>query len=251
MSFLIHDFRGLEIAPGSPPRAEPRSVAPSQQLSSDDFLLRINTFRKWLYESKKLLLDDIASDEARALFDDFVELWNDGDLPADFYSVAEESAWAGLNAGWIQRDTTLSAIRDEVRAMTWGRGRGGPPPSVTPASHSAHASAPVPRREPRVEEDPADAEERVRVEQLARKAAEQRMRRDRELVMEELVPKETGRSVLLFLFRVCGDLIGGVTTQTVRRCCRSERRRGLMRTRAVREAPTPRPTWAAPPTSAQ
>ena len=60
---------------------------PTEKLDAeDDYYARAAEFRTWLRDAKDLYLDDLAADEARKLFAQFVDRWNAGRLDASYYS---------------------------------------------------------------------------------------------------------------------------------------------------------------------
>ena len=60
---------------------------PKEKLDAeDDYYARAAEFRTWLRDAKDLYLDDLAADEARRLFAQFVDRWNAGRLDASYYS---------------------------------------------------------------------------------------------------------------------------------------------------------------------
>ena len=60
---------------------------PKEKLDAeDDYYARAAEFRTWLRDAKDLYLDDLAADEARRLFAQFVERWNAGRLDTSYYS---------------------------------------------------------------------------------------------------------------------------------------------------------------------
>ena len=60
---------------------------PKEKLDAeDDYYARAAEFRTWLRDAKDLYLDDLAADEARRLFAQFVDRWNAGRLDAGYYS---------------------------------------------------------------------------------------------------------------------------------------------------------------------
>lgn len=64
-----------------------RSSRPSEPIGPDDFFLKSQEFRAWLWLSQKRRFEDLSSVEARALFSDrFVPQFNEGALDGVFYS---------------------------------------------------------------------------------------------------------------------------------------------------------------------
>jgi hypothetical protein len=94
-------------------------------ISADDFGRMSVPFRLWLKRSRSLLLFDLPKDEARRLFDAFVEAYNkgaiDGDLLQDKYAVEEAASLPRTSHKWALKLSgnerqQLETVRDSVTA---------------------------------------------------------------------------------------------------------------------------------------
>jgi hypothetical protein len=88
-------------------------VAGVTPIAEDDFFLRNAEFSTWLREARGTFFGELASDASKALFAEFVSLWNAGRLPEKFYrgGAAEPAAaprtahqWGFQGAGALAPD---------------------------------------------------------------------------------------------------------------------------------------------------
>lgn len=79
-----HKRSRSEDAP-APARGPAVAVAADDRIDDDDFFVKSEEFRVWLHESKRVYLDDLATDDARDRFRAFVGAWNDGRLDRMYY----------------------------------------------------------------------------------------------------------------------------------------------------------------------
>jgi hypothetical protein len=104
----------------------------TEQISKDDFFLLSEEFRVWLHFSKKKPFDEMTTDEARGLFDDFVQLWNNRKLSMMYYDgippeirdacIKTKHKW-GINLS-DQEKNTLVDTSHEVERNTRRRREG-------------------------------------------------------------------------------------------------------------------------------
>ena len=59
---------------------EPLNEVPELKITEDDYFSRNSEFRLWLLEDRHVYFDDLKADEARRMFDKFVDKWNAGKL---------------------------------------------------------------------------------------------------------------------------------------------------------------------------
>lgn len=93
-------------------------------MTNEDYFRYASEYREWLYASEGIHTSTLRTDEARAMFSDFVRAWNKGRLSARYYSGIEptsvasssrtEHRWAfsGVDAN------RLALIRNEVNRAT-------------------------------------------------------------------------------------------------------------------------------------
>ncbi|KAL1815024.1 hypothetical protein ACET3Z_017598 [Daucus carota] len=56
-----------------------------EKISSSDYFKKNNEFSTWLKEEKGVFFSDLSADSAREKFLKFVEKWNKGKLPSQYY----------------------------------------------------------------------------------------------------------------------------------------------------------------------
>ena len=56
-----------------------------EEISSSDYFKKNNEFSTWLKEEKGVFFSDLSADSAREKFLKFVEKWNKGKLPSQYY----------------------------------------------------------------------------------------------------------------------------------------------------------------------
>ncbi|KAJ3091994.1 hypothetical protein HK102_011767 [Quaeritorhiza haematococci] len=184
------------------------------EISDADYYLKAAEFRLWLKEEKKKYFDELSGEDARSQFSKFVRRWNKGKLSEKYYKgevydtgapaqtrTRHKWSFKNLNSEEVER------AKDSVDSMTQSsRGFDGPfghsrkmnddvGPSLPRDRDSDRRSGPSgPSKSFR---DPADEED----ERMYRRKLERKERKDfikhKELVLEELVPKETGRDAMI------------------------------------------------------
>eukprot|EP00243_Klebsormidium_subtile_P002988 TRINITY_DN16122_c0_g1_i1.p1 TRINITY_DN16122_c0_g1~~TRINITY_DN16122_c0_g1_i1.p1 ORF type:complete len:391 (-),score=92.91 TRINITY_DN16122_c0_g1_i1:91-1263(-) len=129
-----------------------RKVEP---ISTGDYFQKNAEFATWLREGRGIFFSDLSSDQAHALFDAFVTVYNEGKLPDKYYD--------GITSTHAQRSGFTWAIK--------GRGDTG---------------------------EDIMAEEDRRASEAARGKLERRKwKQDQEVLLDEMLPKATGREAAL------------------------------------------------------
>ena len=59
---------------------------PSETISDDDYFARNREFATWLKEERQIFFSSLTSEASHSLFSEFVSAWNNGSLPAGYYS---------------------------------------------------------------------------------------------------------------------------------------------------------------------
>ncbi|KAI1296373.1 hypothetical protein EDD11_007359 [Mortierella claussenii] len=190
-------------------------------ISEDDYFAKSAEFRLWLRKSKKKYFEDLSADDARRYFRKFVRAWNDFDLDESYYKGIRSSQMASKDLtkyqwGFAKKidkvdQSKVEAIRDSIDTMTNTRfaqevsritgkstataspyvdttSRRTPGPSLPPPS--------VPRR-PMTADEVAEKEERDEYNRRRHRAEQKAHRKEKEAILEELVPKATGREAML------------------------------------------------------
>eukprot|EP00884_Botryococcus_braunii_P012028 jgi/Botrbrau1/20826/Bobra.0156s0051.1 len=64
----------------------PVPLQPREELTKADYFVKNPEFTTWIKEIHRLSFDDLTSDDAHSLFEDFIVEWNKGSLPAKYYA---------------------------------------------------------------------------------------------------------------------------------------------------------------------
>ncbi|GAQ77728.1 hypothetical protein KFL_000030080 [Klebsormidium nitens] len=129
-----------------------RKVEP---ISTGDYFQKNAEFATWLREGRGIFFSDLSSDQAHALFDAFVTVYNEGKLPEKYYD--------GITSTHAKRSGFTWAIK--------GRGDTG--------------------------EDIMAEEDRRAAEAGRGKLERKKWMQDQELLLDEMLPKATGREAAL------------------------------------------------------
>ncbi|KAJ3054172.1 hypothetical protein HK097_002494 [Rhizophlyctis rosea] len=174
------------------------------KISEDDYYNKSTEFQMWLREEKKLYFFDLSGEEARSYFKKFVRRWNKARLSSKYYKkmlASEIPAAEKSGFKWKFKNTSeadLDNARDSIYSATHStellaprrpaRAPQGPsmPPTRAPAG---------PSKLP--EDEDMDEEDRKRYARALAKKAHKSDRQTHELILEELVPKSTGREAML------------------------------------------------------
>jgi hypothetical protein len=171
-----------------------------QKLEIEDYFRYASEYREWLLSSKGIHTSTLKTDEARAMFSDFVHAWNKGKLSARYYAGIEptsvasssrtEHRWSfkGIDSGH------LASIRNEVnRATSAGKSTivsGHEEDDLLEEFGPSSSSLPPPMLSSR--DWQRDREQREREEDHLRKERREFRKSERD-VEEELAPRATGR----------------------------------------------------------
>ncbi|KAF9150287.1 hypothetical protein BG015_007909 [Linnemannia schmuckeri] len=204
-----------------------------QTISEDDYFTKSSEFRLWLRQDKKKYFEDLTADDARKYFKKFVRRWNDFELDESYYKGVRTSQiptksmtkyqWkfaktidkADLNKVESIKDSidTMTNVRfahevgrltgvSSASALDAGSGSGsgagaGVKRTLGPSMPPPAATAPIgPRRSMTADEVAEKEEQDFRNRQIHR-AEQKRYRKEKEVILEELVPKATGREAML------------------------------------------------------
>ncbi|KAI8466459.1 MAG: hypothetical protein J3K34DRAFT_524543 [Monoraphidium minutum] len=77
-----HEAQRLQQRAARPPRPRPPGVGP---IGPDDYFSRATEFTAWLQEGRGLFFNNLSSEEAHTLFEEYVEDWNGGHLAPKYY----------------------------------------------------------------------------------------------------------------------------------------------------------------------
>ena len=144
----------------------PRGYPPDEKLSVDENYYSHNKeFRYWLKHTNRPIWDDLDNKEARVLFQTFTEYWNDGKLSERYYSGNPQS-YTKPKHNWNIKDSSSSPSKksygDDYKDV----------------------------RKPR---DQFEIEE----EREALRRERKRFNKHNDYIMDELVPKATGREAMI------------------------------------------------------
>jgi len=167
-------------------------------ISKKDYYNKSTEFRVWL-QGKKKYLDDLATEDSKKYFDKFVSKWNAGSLPSKIYkginrtevdaSALTRHKWSFVKKLGEKEKFQLARLRDDVDTDNQR------------ASFQANAltrTCDIPTKSRgvtvgRPKETAYEREMRYKAEKKSKKD----YRKHKEMVMEELVPKATGREALI------------------------------------------------------
>lgn len=170
-----------------------------EEIDSDDYYRKNSEFRLWLLESKEKYFDELNKEKQRKYFEKFVERWNSGSLKNKFYEGIRSSQIPRHDStrhqwGFSKKlnESELESIRDSVDSATYSN-------KGTNPSHNESSSRRVlgPKLPSTGFELAVDQEEARKRERFDDKRETKAYRKRKEEVLEELVPKETGREAML------------------------------------------------------
>ncbi|CAG8541789.1 14609_t:CDS:2 [Racocetra fulgida] len=152
-------------------------------ISEDDYFTKSAEFRTWLREKKDKFFDELSSEQARRYFKKFVSAWNKYKLNKKYYDGMRSSQltssettrykWKHLKVNQHELDE-LDTIKHSVDRQT----------NVKFAS------------EVQIRSD-MDQEDKERYERALRKKDRKNFQATHNMVLEELVPKATGKEALI------------------------------------------------------
>ncbi|KAF8937017.1 hypothetical protein BGZ47_009213 [Haplosporangium gracile] len=204
-----------------------------QTISEDDYFTKSSEFRLWLRQAKKKYFEDLTAEDARKYFKKFVRRWNDFELDESYYKGVRTSQiptksmtkyqWkfaktidkADLNKVESIKDSidTMTNIRfahevgrltgvSSASALDSGSGSGagagaGVKRTLGPSMPPPAATASIGLRRPMTANEVADKEEQDFRNRQIHRTEQKRYRKEKEVILEELVPKATGREAIL------------------------------------------------------
>ncbi|CAO3693295.1 unnamed protein product [Rhizopus microsporus] len=161
-------------------------------IDEDDYYEKSAEFRLWLREHKDVYFTDLSSKEARRYFKKFVKRWNRHELEDKYYK--------GMNSSQLESsDTTnykwsfaekldkfeMDSVRDSVDSMT-GQSRGEDRMS---RGQRRNVGPSLP--------DAFEKEEEYERKQAERKYEAKKRKERREMMLDEVAPREVGREAQL------------------------------------------------------
>ncbi|GJJ76750.1 hypothetical protein EMPS_09109 [Entomortierella parvispora] len=191
-----------------------------QTISEDDYFNKSTEFRLWLRKSKKKYFEELTADENRKYFRKFVRAWNDYDLDESYYKGIRSSQIPSRETTKYQwgfakkigkddqykvdsvRDTidtmTNTRFANEVSRLTGKSTAAGLEPSASARRTVGPSMPPGPSsRRPLTADEVAQKEEQDEQMRRLHRKEQKDYRKSKEVVMEELVPKATGREAML------------------------------------------------------
>eukprot|EP01113_Clastostelium_recurvatum_P051338 TRINITY_DN9952_c0_g1_i1.p1 TRINITY_DN9952_c0_g1~~TRINITY_DN9952_c0_g1_i1.p1 ORF type:complete len:218 (-),score=67.31 TRINITY_DN9952_c0_g1_i1:153-806(-) len=177
-----------------------------------DYYSKSVEFRAWLKDVRGMFLSEMETAKAKEIFEEFLQLWNDGNLPSKYYAGMSSStqeastrtsyswSFSGQGIDDLQRGTLRDTIeRDTNRSMIGKEAHSSASSSTSSASSS---KAPGPSRPTgsshhHHDGEDMDEEDRARYGRALQKKKERDYRSTKDAALEELVPKATGRDAQL------------------------------------------------------
>ncbi|KAH3756427.1 peptidyl-prolyl cis-trans isomerase G [Pelomyxa schiedti] len=158
-------------------------------------------FREWLLLKRNIYIDQLTGDESKKLFSTFVEQWNSGSLPEDFYNdvLFRNTNSRRTSYQWKFKDLdndTLGEIKTSVAKATDDVETSARPARPVP---QPEARPQLPERPPVPPEivDQAEWESRQEALRYERQRATKQKRSTDAVVLDELAPKETGHQAIV------------------------------------------------------
>ncbi|KAJ1888639.1 hypothetical protein LPJ66_008469 [Kickxella alabastrina] len=182
---------------------EKRDIIP---ISQDDYFKLNASFRLWLLKEKDRYFEDMDTEKARRYFASFVRAWNDGRLRSKYYK--QDGELANLSKSVVTKHSwgfakkldqeLISGIKEEVYRSTHSGGNASANQAAVGRTKVETHGPTMPSRGER----PAESEQLFNEEQrerdhLSRRQERWRAKEREELILDEVAPKETGRSALL------------------------------------------------------
>mmetsp|Transcript_13542 Transcript_13542/g.18744 ORF Transcript_13542/g.18744 Transcript_13542/m.18744 type:complete len:338 (-) Transcript_13542:139-1152(-) len=168
-------------------------------ISKKDYFNKSTEFRVWL-QARKKFLDDLSREKTNKLFEKFTSKWNSGSLPDNLYeginrtqlesSALTKHKWSFVKKLGDKEKFELARLRDDVDTDNQRQ-------SFQANALTRTCDLPVSSRGKtgpmRKQETPYDREMRRKTEKKERRDYQ----KHKDMVMEELVPKATGREALI------------------------------------------------------
>ncbi|KAL3663748.1 hypothetical protein V7S43_011163 [Phytophthora oleae] len=190
---------------------DPKLPKGVKKITEEDYFLRQTEFRVWLAQTKTKYVDDLSTDEATELFTHkFARKWNRGKLAPMFYeglpdSVVEQTKRTRHRWGFVAKlgekeKFELATAKDSVDVAT--------KKDNLLTSGKEKVKGPVfeeDRSRRRSKEDEDDREQ----DRKRRKVDRRKEREYRDMVIDELAPKPTGREAQIDKRRQVGDKLHG------------------------------------------
>ncbi|KAG0253608.1 hypothetical protein BG011_006258 [Mortierella polycephala] len=189
-------------------------------ISEEDYFTKSTEFRLWLRQAKKKYFEDLTADESRRYFRKFVKAWNNFELDESYYKGIRSSQlssksttkyqWGFAKKIGKEDQSRVESIRDSIDTMTNTRfanevsrltgkstasalDSGSAPKKILGPTMPSSASS----RRPQTADEVFEREEEGRYRRQQNRADQKAYRKTKESVMEELVPKATGREAML------------------------------------------------------
>lgn len=188
------------------------------EISVDDYFSKSAEFRTWLSKERGVYFSDLSSEEARKLFKKFVSKWNSGILNKSYYGGIQSSAVGHSTQSNYQwqfaskvNSSDLKALRDDVSSWSSSKdnfdfssdqaaARSSSPkaarPTIGPHPPTREAARVIgPSRDTghHGESYSFDREEQREAETAHLKRGRKELRKQQELMLDELLPKATGK----------------------------------------------------------
>ncbi|CAG8738285.1 2016_t:CDS:2, partial [Cetraspora pellucida] len=182
----------------------PKGITP---ISEDDYFSKSAEFRTWLREKKDKFFDELSSEQSRRYFKKFVSAWNKYKLNKKYYDGMRSSQltssettrykWKHLKINQDELETIKNSVdrqtnvkfASEVQLRSSGIRNDKPKKIIGPSMPPVRGSADY--------NEDMDQEDKERYERALRKKDRKNFQATREMVLDELVPKATGKEALI------------------------------------------------------
>ncbi|KAI8974641.1 hypothetical protein BDB01DRAFT_805864 [Pilobolus umbonatus] len=167
-------------------------MSSTKSITEEDYFEKATEFRLWLKEHKHKYFDELSSKENRRYFKKFVKKWNEHELEDKYYRGLSSTQLASSDSTRYKWSFAkkldkmeLETVRDKVDSMTTQR--------------SGDAQLNIKRRRqvgPSLP-DTFEKEEQAERERAKYKQERKKEKERKELMLDEMAPRETGREAML------------------------------------------------------
>ncbi|GBB92547.1 hypothetical protein RclHR1_20200003 [Rhizophagus clarus] len=179
-----------------------------KSISEDDYFSKSTEFRIWLKENKDKFFDDLNSEQTHRYFKKFVSAWNKYKLDKKYYDGIRSSQltssettrykWKNLKINQDEIDTIKHSVDRQTNtnfAMEVQMRSGNSKLDIASKRHIGPIMPPSSSKGGYEEE--MDQEDRERYERALKKKELKDFKKTHEAILDELVPRETGREAVI------------------------------------------------------
>ncbi|RIA90793.1 hypothetical protein C1645_737622 [Glomus cerebriforme] len=196
---------------------QPKEFKP---ISEEDYFSKSTEFRVWLREDKDKFFDELSSEQAHRYFKKFVNTWNKYKLDKKYYigmrssqlasSETTRYKWKNLKINQDEIDSIKHSVDRQTNTnfameVQMKSGNSKPDkasersigPIMPPSSSQGGYEEALIFLLPTSESIEMDQEDRERYERALKKKERKEFQKTHEIILDELVPKKTGREAMI------------------------------------------------------